>query len=120
TVAGAAATFHAMGATTVIVTCGSEGALIVDAEGTRRIPAYAAADVVDSTGCGDAFVAGVIAALVGGEPIDDAAAWGTAAASLTIEGLGSDAGKLSPERLQDRLASYRRQVAAAPGDSGLG
>jgi sugar/nucleoside kinase (ribokinase family) len=50
------------------------------------------APVVDTTGCGDAFCAAVIAARCAGWPIDEAAELGCAAGALNLRGLGSDAG----------------------------
>src|SRR4051812_35746359 len=47
---------------TVVVTRGAEGAAIVTASGIEPVPAIPT-DVVDTTGCGDAFVAGFIRGL---------------------------------------------------------
>ena len=56
-------------------------------------PARACAvDVVDTTGCGDGFNAGLIAGLLlGADPVD-AARLGLACGALVATGLGSDAG----------------------------
>jgi sugar/nucleoside kinase (ribokinase family) len=43
------------GAGLLAVTCGADGALIVDREGSQQVPAFAV-DVVDTTGCGGAFL----------------------------------------------------------------
>jgi sugar/nucleoside kinase (ribokinase family) len=56
-----------------------------------RVPAFAAT-VVDSTGCGDAYCAGFIVGLRRGWELVECARFGTAAAALVIQGLGSDAG----------------------------
>lgn len=56
-----------------------------------RVPAFAA-QVVDSTGCGDAYCAGFIVGLLKGWDLVECARLGTAAAGLVISGLGSDAG----------------------------
>jgi sugar/nucleoside kinase (ribokinase family) len=45
------------GAGLLAVTCGSDGTLVVSHEGNQQVPAFAV-DVVDTTGCGDAFSAG--------------------------------------------------------------
>jgi sugar/nucleoside kinase (ribokinase family) len=87
----AARRFHALGARCVVVTTGADGCVIVDGDGERALPAFKA-PVVDTTGCGDAFSAGVIVATCAGWPIDRAAQLGGAAAALTMRGLGSDAG----------------------------
>ncbi|MFI0348980.1 carbohydrate kinase family protein [Actinomadura sp. 9N407] len=75
----------------VVVTMGAEGSLLVDAGGTRRIPALEV-EVVDTTGCGDAYCAGFITGLVHGKEALECARWGAATASIVAQGLGSDAG----------------------------
>lgn len=75
----------------VAVTLGADGCLVSDGSGLVHVPAIAA-DVVDTTGCGDAFTAGFVTGLLlGCGPVD--AAWlGVACGSLVATGLGSDAG----------------------------
>jgi sugar/nucleoside kinase (ribokinase family) len=75
----------------VAATCGAEGALIVDRDGAERVPAFAT-DVVDTTGCGDAFSAGFLRGLGLKRHTRDAAVLGCAAAALVAQGLGSDHG----------------------------
>ena len=75
----------------VVATCGAEGALIVDAEGAQRVPAFEI-EVVDTTGCGDAFSAGFLRGLSLGRSRTEAARLGCAAAALVAQGLGSDHG----------------------------
>ena len=75
----------------VAATCGADGAVIVSAEGEERVPAFAV-DVVDTTGCGDAFSAGFLRGLSLGRTRGDAAALGCAVAGLVAQGLGSDHG----------------------------
>jgi len=89
--ASAARRFRELGARCVIVKRGPDGCLIADDDGERLVPARVA-PVVDTTGCGDAFCAAVIAARCAGWPIDEAAELGCAAGALNLRGLGSDAG----------------------------
>ncbi|GAB3689432.1 PfkB family carbohydrate kinase [Actinocorallia lasiicapitis] len=77
--------------TTVVVTLGASGSLVATRDQAVRLPARPV-EVVDTTGCGDSYCAGFITALLHGRPPLEAARWGTAAASLTATGLGSDAG----------------------------
>jgi sugar/nucleoside kinase (ribokinase family) len=75
---------------------GAEGSSVawLGADGTIeeiRVPAFDV-PVVDSTGCGDAYCAGFIVGLLRGWDLIDCARFGTAAAGLVIQGLGSDAG----------------------------
>jgi sugar/nucleoside kinase (ribokinase family) len=88
----AARELHDLGAATVIVKCGPDGAVVADADGMRAIPGLAVPAVVDTTGCGDAFCAGVIVARCAGWPVDDAARLGCATGALNVRALGSDAG----------------------------
>lgn len=80
-----------LGVGTVAVTRGAEGALLVSAHDVEEVPALAV-DVVDTTGCGDAFSAGFLVGLLSGRSLVGAAWLGTAAASQVAQGLGSDAG----------------------------
>lgn len=79
------------GAKTVVVTRGADGALIV-AEGVEEEVPALDVDVVDTTGCGDAFSAGFLVGRDGGSTLREAARLGAAAAALVAGGLGSDAG----------------------------
>jgi sugar/nucleoside kinase (ribokinase family) len=75
----------------VAATRGADGVLIVDAEGDEGVPAFEV-DVVDTTGCGDAFSAGFLRGLSLGRERRDAAVLGCAAAALVAQGLGTDYG----------------------------
>ncbi len=75
----------------VAATRGAEGALVVDDDRAQAVPAFAV-DVVDTTGCGDAFSAGFLRGLALGRDRRDAAVLGCAAAALVAGGLGSDHG----------------------------
>ncbi|MFE5030729.1 carbohydrate kinase family protein [Streptomyces sp. NPDC056683] len=79
------------GAGLVAVTRGGDGALLVTAEGTEPVPAFEI-DVVDTTGCGDAFSAGFVFGIGLGRTPHDAAVLGNAVAALVAQGLGSDHG----------------------------
>ncbi len=87
----AAKRLHSLGASCVIIKRGPQGCLILDGDGERSVPT-SEATVIDTTGCGDAFCAGVIVARCAGWPIDEAARLGCATGTLNVRGLGSDAG----------------------------
>ena len=59
---GAAEALRAKGAGAAIITLGAGGALYHDGATVTHIPALAAGPVVDTTGAGDAFVAGLLVA----------------------------------------------------------
>jgi sugar/nucleoside kinase (ribokinase family) len=89
--AEAAVALRGMGPKGVVITLGDQGSLLLAGEKAERIPVLPV-EVVDTTGCGDAYCAGFIAALVHGHEPSAAARWGTAAAATVAQGLGSDAG----------------------------
>ncbi len=64
-------------------------------------------DVVDTTGCGDAFDAGMIAALHHGMDTETALRFAQATAGLVATGLGSDAGLTSFEQTLDAMKSWK-------------
>ncbi|MGE4426207.1 MAG: carbohydrate kinase family protein [Solirubrobacteraceae bacterium] len=81
----------ARGVGTVAATRGGDGAVVVTATGTIEVPAFAI-DVVDTSGCGDAFSAGYLRGLSLGRSPREAAVLGSAVAALVAGGLGSDHG----------------------------
>jgi sugar/nucleoside kinase (ribokinase family) len=80
----------------VVATHGPDGAVVVDAETDARVPAYKV-NVVDTTGCGDAFSAGFLRGLSLGRDRVEAARLGCASAALVAGGLGSDFGDFDLE-----------------------
>jgi sugar/nucleoside kinase (ribokinase family) len=82
------------------ITCGAQGSVIVTADGAERVPAFQT-EVVDTTGCGDAFSAGFMRGLSLERSASDAARLGSACASLVAQGLGSDAGEFDLARADD-------------------
>ena len=87
----AAAELLALGVECVAVTCGADGSLLITGDGLLEVPALDVA-VVDTTGCGDAYSAGLITGLLTGRSLESAARLATAASALVATGLGSDAG----------------------------
>src|SRR3954467_4237081 len=88
------------------ITCGARGSIIVTGENRERVPAFEV-EVVDTTGCGDAFSAGFMRALSLDRSPADAARLGSACAALVAQGLGSDAGAFD-------LAAADRFAAETP------
>ncbi|WP_156391082.1 MULTISPECIES: carbohydrate kinase family protein [unclassified Nocardioides] len=81
----------AAGVGCVAVTQGAKGALVVTADEVIEVPAYAV-EVVDTTGCGDAFSAGFLRGLSLGRDLRGAAELGCATAAQVAGALGTDAG----------------------------
>lgn len=95
------------GAGCCIFTLGGDGAFYAHKDGTRLTsPAYDI-EVVDTTGCGDAFDAGFITALHHRMDVEQAMRFAQASAGLAATGLGSDAGITSFEDTLARMKSWR-------------
>lgn len=107
----AAHALKGLGAKAVLVTTGADGMVGVDEDGEFAVGAHTV-EAVDSSGCGDAFSAGVIVAMLAQSPLRDAVEYGIAAAALTVQGLGSDGGRLTPERVATRLIDEGRHAGA--------
>jgi sugar/nucleoside kinase (ribokinase family) len=88
----------------VAATCGADGALVVDADGAEQVPAFDV-EVVDTTGCGDAFSAGFLRGLALGRKPADAARLGCATAALVAGGLGTDHGDFDLAAVEDFAAT---------------
>ncbi len=80
------------GAGCVAATRGADGVVVVDADGAESVPAFEV-DVVDTTGCGDAFSAGFLRGLALGRSRREAAVFGCATAAQVAQGLGTDHGE---------------------------
>lgn len=72
----------------VILTRGEDGCRIITTEGTRDIPAVAPDDLVDPTGAGDGFCAGLLFGLHHELPLVDCCRVGAVVASFVLEDWG--------------------------------
>jgi ribokinase len=84
----AAERVRAGGPTTVVVTLGAAGAVLLSGEGAWHAEAPAV-DVVDTTAAGDAFIGGFIAALFEFRAAVVALSWGVAAGALSVTQRGA-------------------------------
>lgn len=95
------------GASACAFTMGGEGAYFASKDGTRiTSPAYDV-KVVDTTGCGDAFDAGMIAAIHHRMDTETSLRFAQAAAGLVATGLGSDAGIRSFEHTLHCMKTWK-------------
>jgi ribokinase len=76
------------GAQNTIVTLGANGALIVNKNGAKHIPAYEV-KVVDTTAAGDAFVGGLAVGLLNGKSLEDAVQYACACGALAVTKFGA-------------------------------
>ena len=68
---------------------GAQGSLIVTADETIEVPAVPVADVVDTTGAGDQYAAGVLYGLTHGMSLSDSGMLGSKAAAEVISHMGA-------------------------------
>ena len=76
------------GARNIIVTLGARGALIVNKDGAKLIPAFKV-KVVDTTAAGDAFIGGLAVGLLNGKSLEDAVQYGCACGALAVTKFGA-------------------------------
>lgn len=80
--------FHDYGVQNVIIKLGKAGVYAHTLRETVHVPAYAAA-VVDTTGAGDNFMAGVISGLIRGCSLKECLQFGSATSAISIGHVGA-------------------------------
>ena len=96
--------------TTFIVTCGEQGCVVAagGASGAAvSLPAYPPPQVVDTTGAGDVFRAGIIYGRLHGWDVMESARFASAAAALNCGALGGWTGVRSVKEIQ----AFQREAA---------
>lgn len=94
--------FLDLGVKNVVITMGQSGALLADAGGITYHSARQV-EVVDVTGAGDSFWAGMLMALVDGNSMLDAVRMGLAVAAIKIQHVGPLSQKIDRSVLYNRL-----------------
>ena len=105
----AARTLHKWGVSIVCIKLEDGGCVLVTEEGAALIPA-GEADIVDSTGAGDAFTGVLSIALLEGLAPLEAALRGVAAANLAVRGYGSQPAYPSREEVEQQADRLRAGV----------
>ena len=90
----------------VITTLGEHGSRICTREGEIDISPVKPRYVVDPTGAGDAYRAGLIKGLIDGNDINRSAMMGSVSASFAIECAGTQEYTFTLEEFQERLARH--------------
>ena len=105
-VAAAAVRLRELGAASVIVKLGAGGCEVFTNEGRLHVPAFQV-EPQDTTGAGDCFVGGFLAALHRGRDWQEAAQFANAVGALSVERLGATAGLRSWAETEDWMAQAR-------------
>lgn len=104
--ARACAKLRSSGVRTVILTLGSRGAYLADADGQQMVPGFKV-KAVDSTAAGDIFNGALSVALAERKALRDAVRFANAAAALSVTRLGAQPS--APTRTEiDRFLSRRK------------
>ena len=90
-----------LGFTNVVLHRGARGAAAASPSGRFEVRSYAAGDVADVTGAGDAAVAGLVAGLLEGLDLQRAVNIGQAAASLKLSSRQSVSEELNRDRIRE-------------------
>jgi ribokinase len=91
------------GAGNVIVTMGSNGALIVNRELSKQVDTYKV-EVVDTTAAGDAFIGGFSIALLNDKPLEEAVRYACACGALAVTKFGAQPSLPTKEEVEKLLS----------------
>jgi ribokinase len=97
---------RSQGVRNVIMTLGSDGALVVDGQGARHFPTRKV-EAVDTTGAGDAFNGALAFALADGRSLEDAVSLANEVASFSVTRAGAQS-----------AMPYVEEIVAAPPRGG--
>ncbi|MDP7260500.1 MAG: carbohydrate kinase family protein [archaeon] len=95
---GACSRLFKLGVKRIAVTRGKEGSYVASRKESYNIPTYPA-NVVDSTGSGDAYAAGFLAGILAGRTLSESGKMGSKVASLCIQHMGAREGLPTMEKL---------------------
>lgn len=99
----AAKVFFDKGVQNVLITLGSRGVYINTAGHSEIVPAYKV-NAIDTTGAGDAFNGGLLAALAEGKSLADAARFANALAAISVQRIGTTPSMPTREEIDAFLA----------------
>lgn len=101
----AAEWFFAKGVKNVLITLGGRGVFIADHEKQGIIPAYKV-KAIDTTGAGDAFNGGLVAALAEGKDLWEAAKFANALAAVAVQRLGTTPAMPTRTEIDEFIATH--------------
>ena len=99
--------------TAIVVTLAERGALLLRGGREVVVPGFPAARLVDQTGAGDAFCAGLALGLADGKDPEDAASFANAVASFVVEDVGV-AGLATLEQVEARMSAHGASSSSPP------
>lgn len=107
----AAVKLHAMGVAQVVISLGALGVVWCDGTGsTRHQAVIRRTDLVNSSGAGDALVAGLVFACLQGKPLGEAVDWAMACAEITLGSLAANSTQLNAASVHARMLAFAEPV----------
>lgn len=94
----------------IITTLGEKGSHICVPNSEIDIPAIEPKRVMDPTGAGDAYRAGLIKGLIQGRDIEQCALMGSVCASFAVESYGTQEYRFTSEEFNKRLGKYLNSI----------
>ena len=91
------------GVKNVVMKLGKDGCMLYSAQGSFRQPAFPVAHVVDTTGCGDHFIAGFLSALLEEFSPQECCRRASAAAAICTQFMGASTSALSRSAVEQLL-----------------
>lgn len=101
----AAAYFRSKGVEKIVITLGSRGVFVSDGPVEEIIPAFHV-DAIDTTGAGDAFNGGLLAALSKDQSLPEAVRFGQAVAALSVQKIGTTPAMPTLEEIEAFLENH--------------
>ena len=97
-----------LGAKIAVITDGARGAFLEDESGQHHMGSFAG-KVVDPTGAGDSFSAGLVGGLITGLSLEESCKWGMVNSEAVIEKIGANEGLLTRDQIS-KLSSEATQL----------
>lgn len=94
------------GVSNIVITMGSQGAFISSSHIEKMVPAFKV-NAIDTTGAGDAFNGGLVAALSKGKDIFEAATFASALAALSVQKHGATTSMPTLEEINQFLEEHK-------------
>ncbi|WP_440897683.1 carbohydrate kinase family protein [Amphibacillus sp. Q70] len=94
----------------IVITLGSKGSLVFSNKGDYFVNSYPEANVVDTTGGGDAYIAGFLSQYLENKTLEEAVIRGTALSSCIIEDFGCLTNIPTMEELQFRENKIKESI----------
>ncbi len=106
----AAAFLYEKGAQNVVITLGRNGVYLKQKETEEHIHAFAVDHVIDTTGAGDAFNGAFACAVAEGLDLRNACVFGNAAASISVQRMGTARSMPARNEIEQRLKEFGVEI----------